>query len=213
MEVCGVLLLWILYGCGHWTGALSGRDYSLLWNTNDCLLSLISSSSLTPHSPLLSISPSSVHFSRSFAPFVTRCSTLPQSSPQNQLFSLFLPTSLPPHEVKHSIIAHNQTQLRTYTTQTSVLSPALLSSSTCSHSLTHPVVFFNGSFCPFHLLENKGFLWTQERGKAMDGESDREEEILTLSVLFNKWKKSFYIRIYQYYCQKGWYTSQRLFWL
>lgn len=29
----------VLYGCGHWTGAVGGRDNALLWNTNDHLLS------------------------------------------------------------------------------------------------------------------------------------------------------------------------------
>lgn len=96
----------VLYGRGRWTGVLSGRrDYALLRNTNDHLLSPIGflhfhsayhffSRSFTIHSSI----------SSSFIPFVTR----------NQLFSPFSnpphPRSLPPHNVKRQILTHDQSQ-------------------------------------------------------------------------------------------------------
>ena len=49
-------------------------------------------------------------------------------------------------------------------------------------SLAQPVVFVNGGFCPFHVLENKRFLCTRDGGKLRDGEQVREEDILLLSV-------------------------------
>lgn len=48
-------LLGVLYGCGHWTGALSGRDYALHWNTNDHLLSPIRFLHLHSTYPFLSL--------------------------------------------------------------------------------------------------------------------------------------------------------------
>lgn len=48
-------LLGLLYGFGHWTGALCGRDYSLLWNTNDRLLSQIYFLHLRSTYPFLSL--------------------------------------------------------------------------------------------------------------------------------------------------------------
>lgn len=142
-------LLWALYGFGHWTGAPSGRDCSLLSNTNDCLLSAICFLHL--HSTL----PLSLFLFHSVChPILNSLSVLPCKA--------IIPSLLP----------HVQHTLRL---------SAPLSSPRRTRSLSLSV-FFNGGFCPFHLLENKGFLWMQDRRKEMDGESDREEEILTLSV-------------------------------
>lgn len=120
------------------------------------------------------------------------------------------PPSLPPHTVMHYILTHNQTQPHnTHTLWRSVpLSSPHLSWS-LFHSLAQPVVFFNGGFCPFHLLENKGFLCTQDRGKEKDGEPVSEEEVLPSSVVEWAGKKSHFTReeTHFYWCQPV------LFWL
>lgn len=163
---CSVLAAVALYGCGHW-------DYWLLWNTNDGSLSAL---------PLL---PPSLH------------KTLPLCCVHCHLMlishSIFLsnpiilspisPISGPSLRQKHSHDHRAHTRI-THTLR--LPSP----SRTCSlfHSLAHPVVFFNGSFCPFHLRGNKGFLCPLDGGKQGDTEPDREEEIhLTLSAVVQKY--------------------------
>lgn len=159
-------LLWVLYGCGHWTGALSGRDYSLLWNTNDCLLSRICFLHLHSTYPLLSLSLSplphpflSLFLFHSFChPMLNSLSILP-SKPT--ILSLLPHISAPsrcqaPHNLTQSNTVANIHHTNFGPESCSSLSVELALSFT--HSLTHPVAFFNGGFCLFHLLENKGFL-------------------------------------------------------
>lgn len=183
-------------GRGHWVEGITLSSGILM--TAFCHRSV--SSTFAPRSPSsLSIA---IHFSTSssFTLFVTRNRLFHPSPPRRT-------SHLCPLTMSSATYSHAIERSRKHTLRRSVpLSSPRLS---CSlfHSLTHPVVFFNGGFCPFHLLGNKGFLSAQDRGKERDGEPDREEEILTLSG------KSHFTRegIHHYNCQGDWYTFQILF--
>lgn len=104
-------------------GGLVGRDYSLLWNTNDRLLSPIYFLHFHPKYPFLSPSPS-ISFPLPFSLLL---------SPETNYSPLFFPQSLPPQNVKLCILTHHQTQSQTHT-HTHTLRSVPLSSAclTCS---------------------------------------------------------------------------------
>lgn len=167
-------LLGILYGCGHWTGALSGGDYTLHRNTNDHLLSRSCFLHLHSTYPFLYCS-STIHFSTSssFTRFVTR----------NQL-SPGIP--IPTPSQCQELHTHTQSNATTPHIHTLTLRTALL----CPSKLV-PLSLTRSASCIFQWwllslsspLENKGFLCTQDRGREKDGELVSEEEILPSSVV------------------------------
>lgn len=97
-------LLGLLYGCGHWTGALCGRDYSLLWNTNDRLLSQICFLHLRSAYPFLSL----LHH-----PFLNLFLFHSFCHPKPIILSLLPPA--PHHPCTMSSTAYSHTIKRTHT--------------------------------------------------------------------------------------------------
>lgn len=182
-------LLGVLYGCGHWTGTLSGGDYALHRNTNDHLLSRRCFLHLHSAYPFLCRS-STIHFSTSFTLFVTR----------NQLSRPPHGTSIPtPSQCQelHTHTQSNATTKHTHTLWRSVLLSSPHLSWSLFHSLTRPVVFFNGGFCSFHLpSKTKDFCAhrTEERRRTESRPARKRSYPWVWSNEWRKKEKSHFMR-------------------
>lgn len=146
-------LLGVLYGCGHWTGALSGRDYSLLWNTNDRLLSPICFLHLHSTDPFLTLlhHPFLILFL-----FHSFCHPKPNYSPSYPPHPISAPSqcqALHTHTRSNASANTHHAHIHTLTLRTALLFPSKFAPS-FTHSLTQSY-FSMVAFVPFISSETK----------------------------------------------------------
>lgn len=152
-------LLGLLYGRGHWTGALCGRDYSLLWNTNDRLLSQIYFLHLRSTYPFLSL----LHH-----PFLNLFLFHSFCHPKPIILSLLPPSPPAQCQALHTHTRSNaqppRIQTHTLTLRTALLSPSKLLRS-FTHSLTQSY-FSMVAFVPFISSKTKDSCARRTEGRS-----------------------------------------------
>lgn len=159
--------------------ALSRRDYSRLWNTNDALLSAICFLHL-PSILFLPLFPLTIYLSLSLplSLFLSSDVQLSLHPPLKTNYSLSYPApSRPPHSVKHCILAHHQTHSQRHTTHThfsAQFSSPFPPSNLLSRSLTQSY-FSMVAFVPFISAKTKdSCAYRTEGRRGLKGRTQRK---------------------------------------